>query len=89
MRPDSRDSVPMKTRDIYIPDLRYDSLKVKSRNFQKAAAPTVLRRVRSATERSVSRHFSAAVIRLANRAPANAACVLDVAIALVSYVRSS
>lgn len=34
VRPDSRDAAPMKTRDIFIPDLHIDSLKVKSRNFQ-------------------------------------------------------
>jgi error-prone DNA polymerase len=33
VRPDSRDAAPMKTRDIYTPDLHIDSLKVKSRNF--------------------------------------------------------
>jgi error-prone DNA polymerase len=32
--PDSRDSaVAVKPRDIYIPDLHVDTLKVKSRNF--------------------------------------------------------
>jgi error-prone DNA polymerase len=33
--PDSRDRAPMtKAREIYIPDLHIDTLKVKSRNFQ-------------------------------------------------------
>lgn len=31
---DSRDRAAIKTRDIYIPDLHIDTLKVKSRNFQ-------------------------------------------------------
>ncbi|WP_105436124.1 error-prone DNA polymerase [Neorhizobium tomejilense] len=34
VRPDSRDAASMKTRDIFVPDLHIDSLKVKSRNFQ-------------------------------------------------------
>ncbi|MDR9805618.1 error-prone DNA polymerase [Rhizobium hidalgonense] len=32
--PDARDRAAVKTRDIYIPDLHIDTLKVKSRNFQ-------------------------------------------------------
>jgi len=31
--PDSRDRAPVRARDIFIPDLHIDTLKVKSRNF--------------------------------------------------------
>lgn len=46
--PDSRDKAPAsKLRDIFIPDLRIDTLKVKARNFHwQADVPTFRREVR-------------------------------------------